>query len=122
MVVRAGGGRSGDGVNGAILETGLGSTGTVLEADLPEAGRCRPDVRSAASGTGAIESRAARAEEGFPRCGTTGEAARGPRAEIELCARCRTATVADGDAQKVPVDSRPGTVTEPTGESAGRGP
>src|SRR2546425_10287984 len=110
MVRRAGGRGSGDGVNGAILETGLGRTGTVLEADLPEARRCGPDVRSAASGAGAVESRAAGAEEGFPRCGTTGEAASGPGADLELCARCRTATVADGDAPKVPVDSQPGTV------------
>src|SRR6266487_1637927 len=93
---------SGDGIHSAILETGLGSTGTVLEADLPEAGRCWPDVRSAASGTGAIESRAAGAEEGFPRCGTTGEAVRGPGADLELCARYRTAIVAHRNAQKVP--------------------
>jgi hypothetical protein len=42
---------------------------------------------SAASGTGAVQSRAAGAEEGFPRCGTIGEAVRGPRADLELCAR-----------------------------------
>src|SRR5882762_3162515 len=100
----------------------FGSTGTVLEADLPEAGRCWPDVRIAASGTGAIESRAAGAEEGFPRCRATGEAARVPGADLELCARYRTATVANRDAQKVPIDLRPGTVAEPTGESAGRDP
>ena len=64
-----------------------GAIGTVLEADLPEAGRCWPDVRSAASGTGAIESRAAGAEERFPRCRATGEAARVPGADLELCAR-----------------------------------
>src|SRR6266446_8608166 len=94
MVRRAGGRGRSDGVPSAILETGLGSTGTVLEADLPEAGRCWPDVRSAASGTGAIQSRAAGAEEGFPRCRATGEAARVPGADLELCARYRTATVA----------------------------
>src|SRR6267378_6041941 len=94
MVCRAGGGGSSDGIHCAILETGLGSIGTVLEADLPEAGRCWPDVRSATSGTGAIESQAAGAEEGFPRCRATGEAARVPRADLELCARYRTATVA----------------------------
>src|ERR1039458_4392787 len=114
MVRRAGGRGSSDGVNRAILEAGLGSTGTALEADLPEAERCWPDVSSAASGTGAIQSRAAGAEEGFPRCGTTGEAVRGPGADLELCARYRTATVAHRNAQKVPVDPRPGTVAEPT--------
>src|SRR5437867_2946228 len=101
MVRRAAGRGSSDGVNRAILETGLGSTGTVLEAELPKVGRCRPDVRSAASGTGAIESRAAGAEEGFPRCRATGEAARVSGADLELCARYRTATVAHRDAQKV---------------------
>src|ERR1700730_12489255 len=65
MVGRARGGGSGDGVNGAILATGVGNTGTVLEADLPEAGGCRADVRSAASGAGTVEPRAAWAEEGF---------------------------------------------------------
>jgi transposase len=50
-------------------------------------------IRIAASRTGAIQSRAAGAEEGFPRCGTTGEAVRGPRADLELCARSRTATL-----------------------------
>src|SRR5260370_31279312 len=109
MVRRAGGRGSSDGVNRAILETGLGSTGTVLEADLPEAGRCWPDVRSAASGTGAIESRAAGAEEGFPRCGTAGEAVRGPGPDLEPFARYPTTTVADRNAQKVTIDLPPGT-------------
>src|SRR5438128_11011012 len=114
MVGRARGRGSGDGVNGTILATDLGSAGTVLETDLAKAGRCRPDVRNAASGTGAIESRAARTEERFPRCGAAGEATGGPGADPELCARCRTPAVAAGDAQKVPVDSQPGAVTEPT--------
>ena len=58
----------------------------------------------------------------FPDAERFGEAARGPRAHLELCARCRTATMANSDAQKVLTDVRPGTVTEPTGESAGRDP
>ena len=61
------------------------------------------------------------AEEGFPRCRTSGEAAGGPRTDPELCARCRAASVADGDAPKVPADAQPGAAAEPSGESAGRG-
>src|SRR6266446_3540855 len=100
MAARAAGRGSSHGIDRAILET---------------------DVGSATSCAGAVQSRAARAQAGFPRCRATGEAASGTGADLELCAQCRTATVADGDAQKVPVDSRPGAITEPTGGSAGRG-
>src|ERR1700736_3274594 len=120
MAARARGRESGDGIDGAILETGLGSTGTVLETDAPERGQRRPDVGNAASGAGAIEPRAAGAQEGFPRCRTSGEATGGTRADPKLCAGCRAASVEDGDASKVPADAQPGTVTKPTGVSAGR--
>src|SRR6476646_4649147 len=112
--------RSGDGIDGAVLETGLGSAGAILEADAPETGRRRPDVGNAASGTGAIEPRASGAQEGFPKCRTAGEAAGGTRVEAEFCARCRAASVADGDAPKVSANAKPGAVAKPTGESVGR--
>src|SRR5215472_5140817 len=111
---------SGDGIDGAVLETGLGSTGAVLETDAPETGRRRPDVGSAASGAGAIEPRASRAQEGLPRCRTAGEASGGTRADFEFCARWRAASVADGDAPKVSTNAKPGTVAKPTGVSVGR--
>jgi hypothetical protein len=60
-------------IDGAILETGLGSPGTVMEAALPEATRGPSDVRNAACGPGAIEPRAARAQERFPRRRTSGK-------------------------------------------------
>src|SRR5690349_5690390 len=104
MAARAAGRGSGHGIDRTILETGLGNTGAVLAADLPEAGRRQPDVGSAPSCPGAVQSRAARAQAGFPRCRATGEAAGGTGADLELCARRRTATVVIGDAQKVPVD------------------
>src|SRR5260221_315501 len=115
MAARARGRGSGHGIDGAILEAGLGSTGTVLEADLPEAGRRTPYIGNAASGAGAIESRAPGTQEGFPRCRTAGEAARGPGTDAELCARCRAASVADGDTPKVPTDARSGAAGEPIG-------
>src|SRR5256885_5076031 len=102
MATRARGRGSGHGIDGAILETGLGSAGTVLETDAPETGRRRPEVGNTASGAGAVQSRAAGAQERFPRCRTSGQAAGGPGIDFELCARCRTASVADGDAEKVP--------------------
>src|SRR5215831_9720312 len=111
--------RSGDGIDGAVLETGLGSAGAILEADAPETGRRRPDVGNAASGTGAIEPRAS-GQEGFPRCQTAGEAAGGTRVDAEFCARCRAASMADGDAPKVSANAKPGAVAKPTGESVGR--
>ena len=41
---------------------------------------------------------------------------------LALCARCRAASVADGDAEKVPVDAQPSAAAEPTGVFSGRGP
>src|SRR6266481_680353 len=60
MAARAAGRGSSHGIDRAILETGLGSARAVLAADLPEAGRRRPDVGSAPSCAGAVQSRAAR--------------------------------------------------------------
>src|SRR5579864_5913429 len=107
MAARARGRGSGHGIDGPILETSVGSAGAVLEADTREAGRCRPEVGNAAFGAGAIQSRAAGTQERFSRCRTPGEAAGGPRIDFELCARCRATSVADGDAQEVPVEARP---------------
>ena len=122
MAHRAGGRGSSHGIHGAILATGLGGTGTVLEANLPEAGRRRPEIGNATSGASTIESRATRAQEGFPRCRTSGEAAGSKRADPKFCARCRTASLANGDAQKVSADTQSSAATEPTGGSAGRSP
>src|SRR6266478_1484517 len=121
MADRAASRGSGDGIDGAILATGLGSTGTVLAGNQPEAGRCRPDVGSATSGAGAIQSRAAGTQEGFPRCRTSGKATGSQRADPEFCARRRTATVAHGHTPKVPADTRQSAVAEPIGGTAGRG-
>src|SRR5439155_1376412 len=55
MATRARGRGSRYGIDGPILETSLGSIGTVLEAATREAGRRKPEVRNAASGAGAIE-------------------------------------------------------------------
>src|SRR6267142_2010612 len=122
MAGRARGRGSGHGIDGPILETRVGSTGTVLETNTPEAERRRPDVRIVASGAGAVQSRAARTQEGFPRCRTPGEAAGGPGIDSQFCARCRAASVADGDAEKVPIDARSRATAEPIGVSPGRGP
>ena len=58
----------------------------------------------------------------FPRCRTPGEAASGPGIDSKLCPRCRTASVADSDAEKVPIDARSRATAEPIGVSSGRGP
>src|SRR5713226_2930290 len=106
MAARARGRGSGHGIDGAILETSLGSTGTVLETAPREAGRRKPEGGNVAFGAGAVQSWAAGTQEGFPRCRTLGEAAGSPGTNSELCARYRAASVADGDAEKVPVDAR----------------
>src|SRR5216683_2539317 len=115
MAARARSRGSGHGIDGPILETSLGSAGTVLEADTRETGRRRPEVGNAAFGAGAVQSRAAGTQEGFPRCRTPGEAAGGPGIDSALCARCRAASMADGDAPKVPVEVRSGAAAEPSG-------
>src|SRR5258706_12963557 len=73
MAARARSRGSGHGINGPILETSVGSAREVLEADTREARRRKPQVWNVAFGTGAIQSRAAGAEKGFPRCRTPGE-------------------------------------------------
>src|SRR5438876_4741547 len=122
MAARARGRRSSHGIDCPILETSVGSTRTVLEADLREARRRKAEVRNVASRAGAIQSRAARTQERFRRCRTPGEAAGGPGIGSEFCARSRAAFVADGNAQEVPVEVRSGAAAEPIGVSFGRGP
>src|SRR6516164_5170072 len=105
MADRARGRRSGDGIDRTVLETGVGSTGTLLEANLPKTGRCPASLGSTASRPGAVESWSAGTEAGFPRCGTTGQAACGSRARLEFCAGFRTTPMADRNAQQVPVNA-----------------
>jgi len=45
-----------------------------------------------------------------------------PRIDAELCARCRATSMANGNAQEVPVAARRGAVTQPTGGTSGRSP
>lgn len=65
------------GINSAILETAVGSTGAVLEADLREAEKRLPGVGNVTSGAGTVQSWTTGPEEGFPGRRTTGEAASG---------------------------------------------
>src|SRR5882762_5200300 len=121
MARRAKGRRSSHGVDGAILETRVGSPGKVLEASTREARRRPAEVRHVASGAGAIQSRTTGTQERFPRCRTPGEAVGGPRTDAELCARCRATPMANDNAQEVPVAARPGADTQPIGGPSGRG-
>src|SRR5215472_8223964 len=122
MADRAASRGSSDGIHGAILEAGMGGARAVLEADLSESGRCRPDVGNPASGASLVESWSARAQERFSRRRTSGEAIGFPGADLELCARCRTAFVADTDAHQVSTDAGQSTAAESTGGTAGRSP
>src|SRR6267154_1363504 len=102
MAARARGRRSSHGIDGAILETSVGSIGTVLEAATRAARRRKAKVRNVASRAGAIEPRTTGTQEGFPRC--------------------RATFVADSYAQEVSVEVRSGAAAEPSGVSPGRGP
>src|SRR5437660_4506944 len=105
MANRAAGGGSSDGIHRAILETGLGSDGEVLEVKLCEAGRCGPDVGNSPSGASLVQSWAAGTQERLPRCRTFAEAVGVSGADLELRAQWRTASVADRDAHKVPTQA-----------------
>src|SRR5246127_5695319 len=122
MADRARGRGSRDGIDGTILETRLGSIGTVLETELPKARRCRPDVGNAPSGASTIESWTEGTQEGFSRRRTFDKAAGGRRAGLKFCARCRTAAMADGHTPKVPADTQQSPVAKPARGSTGRGP
>src|SRR5947208_4701021 len=122
MAARARGRGSSHGIDGPILETSVGNAGKVLETATREARRREAEIRNVASGAGAVQSRTAGTQEGFPRCRTLGEAAGGPGIDSELCARCRAAFVADGNAPKVPVDARSRAAAEPIGVTSGRDP
>jgi len=53
--------------NGAVLEASVASAGAALAAGLPEAGKCWPEVGSAALGASGVQSWAAGTQERFPR-------------------------------------------------------
>jgi hypothetical protein len=63
-----------------------------------------------------------RAQERFSRRRTAREGLSFPGADLELCARCRTASVANTDAHQVSTDAGQGTAAEPTGGAPGRSP
>src|SRR5260370_4357472 len=108
MAARARGRGSRYGIDSPVLETSLGSIGTVLETATPEAGRRKTEVGNVASGAGAIEPRAAGAQEGFSRCRTSGQAAGGSGIDSQLFAPCRTAALADRNTPEEPVETRYG--------------
>src|SRR5580704_1369292 len=103
MAARAGGGRSSHGIDGAILETCVGSAGEVLDAALREARRRAAEVWNVAFSAGVIQSGTTGTQARFPRCRTPGEAPGCPGIDFEFCARRRATLMADRVAQKVPV-------------------
>src|SRR5215469_9888666 len=105
MAARARSRGNGHGIDGAILETSVGGAGKVLEADTREARRCTPELGNLAFSAGAIQPRTTGTQEGFSRCRTSGKAAGGPGVDSELCARCRTTSMANGDAERISVDA-----------------
>src|SRR5258706_3953616 len=122
MAARARGRGIGYGIDGAILETRVGSTGTALETATSEAGGRKSEVRNVTFGAGAVQSRAAGTQERFPRCRTPGEAAGGPGIDSQLCTRCRAASMADGDAPEGSVQPRSRAGSEAEGVDSARRP
>src|SRR5439155_26610687 len=103
---------SGHGIDGAILETGLGCPGTPLETAVPETHGGVPHVGKPALGAVAVEPGAPRAQDRFPGCRALGEAAGSERTDPQLRARSRATAVADADTAQVPDEVQPGPVAE----------
>jgi hypothetical protein len=97
MAARARGRISSHGIDGAILETSVGSAGKVLEADMREGAR---------RGSGTLHLTQALSNRGRRGRERLGEAAGGPGIDSKLCARCRATSLADRYAQEVPVKVR----------------
>src|SRR5258708_7405360 len=114
---RSPGGRYG--IDGTVLEAGVGSVGAVLDAGVQEEGRSRSDVGDLASGAGQVQPRAQGTEERFCRCATSGEALGSARAGSEFRSAAGTAFVADGNAQEVSINAPGGAGQEPTGSLFG---
>src|SRR5215469_2199370 len=111
MAGRAANRGSGDGIHRAILE-----------ANLRETGRSRPDVGNATFGTSLVQSRAAGAQARLSRRRAFSEAARIARTNLEFRARCRTTPVADTHAHAVSTDTGQSTAAESTRGTARRSP
>src|SRR5215470_8440562 len=112
---------SGNGIHGPILETALECARTVLETEPSKAGSCREDVGNTPSGASVVQPRTTGAQERFSRRATFGEAVGLPGADLELRARCRTASLADTYAHQVSTDAGSGAVAQSTGGAAGGG-
>ena len=108
MVCRTWGRGSGDGIDRAVLEAGVGNSGTVLEAGSTETGRSRSEIGDAASVPSQVQQGPQRTEERLRRRRTDGEATGGTGTDAELCAGSGAAVVANSDAAKIPVDASQG--------------
>src|ERR1700737_3297109 len=84
MAGRVGGRGSSHGIDGAVLEAGVGNAGALLEASAPEARRGGEDVRYAALGPGQEQPRAEREEERLRRRRTDDQTAGGAGIGFEL--------------------------------------
>src|SRR5215469_715302 len=122
MADRAASRRSGDGIHRAILEAGLGRVRTVVETNLREAGRSRPDVGKLTSGASLVQSWSTRAQARLPRCRAFSEAAGIAGASLELRAGYRATPVADTHAHTVSTNAGKGASAESAGGTAGRSP
>src|ERR1035437_5527725 len=98
----AGGRGSRHGIDGAVLEAGMGIAGAVLEASAPEAGGRHAHLRNAAPVPSQVQSRAAWAKGRLRRRRTDDQTADGAGTGIELRAGSGAAAVANGDPAQVP--------------------
>jgi hypothetical protein len=83
-LVARGGRGSRHGIDGAVLATGVGSAGAVLDAEAPDERARHPNVRHAPSRASAVESRGRRQEERLSRRRTLSEAAGCPELTLSF--------------------------------------
>src|SRR5260370_37636605 len=106
MAGPAGGRGSGDGIDGAVLEAGVGSAGAVLAASAAEAGGSDQDVGHAAPVPSPFQPRTAGAKERLRRRRTDAQTAGGAGTGIEVRAGCGAAAVWHGDGAQIPGKAR----------------
>src|SRR5688572_26123188 len=121
MADRARGRGSSHGIDRAILETGVGSIGALLEAGARKARWDHAYFGDAAPMPSQIQSRTAGEKERFRRQRTDDQTAGGAGVGVELCAGSGTASVANCNAAQASVDTGQGALSQPTGESVGTG-
>jgi hypothetical protein len=90
------------------LETSVANAGAALESKVQKVGRCWSDVWNAASGAGSVDRGPRVRRKDFADAERLLKRLVGTAADPELCAQCRTASLAHCTAPEVPLKRETG--------------